>query len=586
MKGLALLAVVLAATPVAQADFHWTTNGIHAGVLILTADPAVGTALDGPDTAGGRNYIGRCTLSYVLRTLEGEPVHDFIFAWDWQPGNLVVAEVNGQTITTKDLAKYPDLRQRFFSLRPSFVTLGTRMEFLDENGVRIGLARKSVNPGLVDQAGVTETLHVPGSPRWADFFSSDERDSPSRQELDRRHQDLFLKADRIQLGAAKITGIGWPENSLRLIAEEFLRREPRPEPPPPPVPSPFEQAAKESYAGRFRGQGLELRLVAEGDKWTGSLLFKGKEYKLQAEQKAGGLEGRFAEGDQSWPFSAAAGSDSLTFSAAGFTAMLSRQPDDSSKGRAHPTREMARWTNSLGMVLVPVPGTEVSFCIWETRVQDYAAFSQAKTRIDSSWRKVKYEGARVSNGPDHPVTMVSWEDARRFCRWLTATEKKADLISPQQYYRLPTDAEWSRAVGLDQEREDLRAARGRKIKAGYPWGPSWPPIPGAANLADLSTKSRFNWMRAIPGYADGYATTSPVGAFEANRYGLYDMGGNVRQWCEDWFDPEQQLHLLRGGSWRSYRPKLLLSSHRTTAPDSRENDFGFRCVLVTGPKAP
>jgi hypothetical protein len=252
--------------------------------------------------------------------------------------------------------------------------------------------------------------------------------------------------------------------------------------------------------------------------------------------------------------------------------------------RSYPSLETQRWTNSLGMVFVPVPGAEVVFGVWETRMKDYAAFAKANPGIDPAWRDVEFHGARVSDGPDYPVTMVSWQDAQQFCRWLTETEQAADLISPEQHYRLPTDAEWNRAVGLRRQRND--PSRAREIRDVYPWGTQWPPPARAANVADDAAKSEFRRIRTVPDYDDGYATTSPVEAFKPNRVGLYDMGGNVCQWCEDWFDSEQQLHLMRGGSWRSFRPRPLLSSHRTAARDSRENNVGFRCVLVTGPAAP
>ena len=188
----------------------------------------------------------------------------------------------------------------------------------------------------------------------------------------------------------------------------------------------------------------------------------------------------------------------------------------------------------------------------------------------------------MSAGPDRPVTMVTWEDARRFCRWLTETEQKAGVISPEQSYRLPTDAEWSKAVGLDKESGARPMDKNMKIKAVYPWGKQWPPPSGAGNFADRTARSRFKAFGAIGGFDDGFATTSPVGSFRANHYGLYDMAGNVWQWCEDWFDAEHKVHVLRGGSWRTYDSDRLLSSHRATAPDSRDDSAGFRCVLALG----
>lgn len=232
-----------------------------------------------------------------------------------------------------------------------------------------------------------------------------------------------------------------------------------------------------------------------------------------------------------------------------------------------------RWTNSLGQVLAPVAGVEVLFGIWDVRMKDYAVYADANSGVDSSWRDVQYKGERVSGGPDHPVTMVSWEDAKAFCGWLTKKEREDGLLSKNQSYRLPTDAEWSVAVGLG--RED------GKTSGVYPWGNQWPPPSGAGNYADQTAKTRFPDLEVIEGYDDGFATTSPVGSLRANRHGLCDMGGNVWQWCEDWSDGGQKYRVVRGASWRDLEPDSLLSSSRDGgAPDTRSIGVGFRVVLA------
>ena len=86
----------------------------------------------------------------------------------------------------------------------------------------------------------------------------------------------------------------------------------------------------------------------------------------------------------------------------------------------------------------------------------------------------------------------------------------------------------------------------------------------------------------IEGYTDEYITTSPVMKFKANDFGLYDMSGNVWQYCEDRFIPQRQDVVLRGGSWIYDYPEYLSASFRFNyTPVSRFDDVGFRCVWLS-----
>jgi hypothetical protein len=226
------------------------------------------------------------------------------------------------------------------------------------------------------------------------------------------------------------------------------------------------------------------------------------------------------------------------------------------------TRERP-YENSLGMKFVPVPGTKVLFSIWDTRVQDYEGFVRQTHR---TWPKASFEQT-----PMHPAVNVSWEDSKAFCAWLTETERKAGRISDKQEYRLPTDPEWSVAVG----------------KSKYPWGDKWPPPSGAGNYSPSL-------------HTDDYKFTSPVGAFAPNAAGLYDMGGNVWQWCEGWYRKEmnekevldkqpdlkddsggKKMRIVRGASFYVGAETYLLSSIRVAGGSSsgRNSNNGFRCVL-------
>ena len=212
------------------------------------------------------------------------------------------------------------------------------------------------------------------------------------------------------------------------------------------------------------------------------------------------------------------------------------------------------WTNSLGMVFVPVPGVKVWFGIWAVRVRDYRAYAEANTGVDGQWKNPGFP-----QDDTHPVVKVSWEDAQAFCAWLSRKEGKT--------YRLPTDAEWSVAVGLGGEKGNTPAEKSMKIKDVYPWGNQWPPPKGAGNYSSSLQVDDFDY-------------TSPVGSFSANRHGLYDMGGNVWEWCDDFYDGKSGARVLRGASWVDIDPDCLLSSYRYgISPDYRSLSFGFRVVL-------
>ena len=226
------------------------------------------------------------------------------------------------------------------------------------------------------------------------------------------------------------------------------------------------------------------------------------------------------------------------------------------------------FVNTLGMKFVPVAGTDVQFSIWETRVKDYAAYAVANAGVVESWKKPF--GDKFKQADTHPV-VVSWNDANAFCAWLTEKELAEGKIKAGQHYRLPTDAEWSVAVGLGKEKGNTPEEKDSGIEVVYPWGKESPPPVGAGN-----------YYKSLK--VDNFEYTSPVGSFAANKLGLHDMGGNVWEWCEDWYDPAAKAcRVLRGASWGDGYPGLLLSSYRSGgAPDGRDDLVGFRCVLVGG----
>jgi len=231
-------------------------------------------------------------------------------------------------------------------------------------------------------------------------------------------------------------------------------------------------------------------------------------------------------------------------------------------------KQLVVFTNHLGMKFVNVPETKVKFSIWETRVKDYAAYAAENEAVVGSWEKPSFEQDDM-----HPVVLVSWEDASAFCEWLTKKELAAGEIKAGQKYRLPTDAEWSFAVGLSQEQGSTPKEKSGGIKGMYPWG-SWDDrLPQPLNSG--------NYGESV-GKVDNFSHTSPAGSFTANSLGIHDLGGNVWEWCEDVLNSSSKARVLRGASWYNDIPDDLLSSIRySEKPDRRDNAIGFRCVLAS-----
>lgn len=229
-------------------------------------------------------------------------------------------------------------------------------------------------------------------------------------------------------------------------------------------------------------------------------------------------------------------------------------------------------TNSLGLRFTNVG--DVQFAVWQTRVKDFETFAKSVALKSTAWR-----GPGFRQGPDHPVVNVTWTEAIAFCKWLTDKEHKEGTLPANQFYRLPYDLEWSKAVGLPDESGKTPEARDMGVPDVYPWGTDWPPPKGAGNYTGEETGSDV----AIKGYDDGFAWTAPVGSFPPNKLGLYDMGGNVWQWCMDSWNNESKAKVLRGASWYNGALKLsLLSSCRVHASaDSSTDNYGFRIVRAT-----
>jgi len=225
------------------------------------------------------------------------------------------------------------------------------------------------------------------------------------------------------------------------------------------------------------------------------------------------------------------------------------------------------YENSLGMRFVPVLGTDALFSIWLTRVQDYKVFVNSTNRT--------WELPGFPQDPTHPAVRIDWFEASSFCDWLTQQERCAGRLPDGARYRLPSDREWSDAVGLDEPIEGTPKAKKRKAAGRYPWGRNFPPPQGAGN---------YHPNRKV----DDFEHTSPVGSFAANQFGIFDLGGNVWEWCEDCFDEDKFrcFKVLRGASYADYEPDRMLSSYRNcNLPHHSDRSIGFRCVLAESPNS-
>lgn len=242
-----------------------------------------------------------------------------------------------------------------------------------------------------------------------------------------------------------------------------------------------------------------------------------------------------------------------------------------------------KWNNGLGVPLMPLADGKMA-AVWEVRVKDYTQFIK-----ETGHRP--FEDPGFEQGPNHPIVGVTRDDAAAFCKWLTEKERKEERLSPNHRYRLPTDVEWSLMCGLENEggvapvNRAANAALNKTMQDLYPWGKVFPPKDRTANLADITAMKAgaFNSRRIIKDYTDGFVNTAPVGSYEPNELGLFDLSGNVFEFVSDdqELGVENPYAVARGGSWASRLPSDLKTWHRLgLGPQVRDNQYGFRYILV------
>jgi hypothetical protein len=231
------------------------------------------------------------------------------------------------------------------------------------------------------------------------------------------------------------------------------------------------------------------------------------------------------------------------------------------------------------MKFLPVPGTNVLMCIYETRVQDFRAFVTASQFDYKKGPITIYAGKEVPGldwerqipnvkepvGDKHPVQHVSWEDAQAFNQWLTQQEKDTGGLPAGLSYRLPTESEWSRAFGPGP----------------YGWGAEWPPPPMSGNFTNNVPVPLPENLIPVPSW-DRFRDTSPVGSFNPNSLGIYDLDGNASEFGQEltmrsgvWMASALGSHFASSREPHHLNKNFKMSvssSHRSICP-------GFRCVL-------
>jgi len=204
----------------------------------------------------------------------------------------------------------------------------------------------------------------------------------------------------------------------------------------------------------------------------------------------------------------------------------------------------------------------------ELRQSDLQKSSQAPWWCaveNAKWNQPEGENSNIKERMDHPIVHVSWNDAIAYCRWAGK--------------RLPTEAEWE------------YAARGGLVQKKFPWGDEL--MPDGEHRCNI-------WQGIFPHIntmEDGYLGTAPVKSFFPNGFGLYNMAGNVWEWCTDWFSrdfhktapvinpkgpADGEAKVIRGGSFlchESYCNRYRVAARSSNTVDSSASNMGFRCVV-------
>jgi len=218
-----------------------------------------------------------------------------------------------------------------------------------------------------------------------------------------------------------------------------------------------------------------------------------------------------------------------------------------------------------------------------TQVEITRAFWLGKTEVtQGQWEAVMGSNPSNFKGANRPVEQVSYDDVVEFCRKLTARERAAGRLPSGYEYTLPTEAQWEYAC---------RAG----TTGDYSFGNNADELSRYGNYCDRSNTNDFDWKDKS--HDDGQDKTAPVGSYRPNAWGLYDMHGNVWEWCLDWYtgtlpggtvrDPVGPSsgagRVLRGGGWSGTASGCRSADRVRLEPGYRNSNLGFRLALSSVP---
>jgi formylglycine-generating enzyme required for sulfatase activity len=199
---------------------------------------------------------------------------------------------------------------------------------------------------------------------------------------------------------------------------------------------------------------------------------------------------------------------------------------------------------------------------WEKPVHEICTdgFWLGKYEVtQEQWKNIMGDHLFAYPDDKHPAEMLTWEDTQTFIEKL---EKKTDM---KYRFRLPTEVEWEYACRSCGKQDNY---------------------PGYAKIKDIN---RIIWYGSVSN-----GSTHPIGTREPNELGIYDMGGNVWEWCSDMYVPDAYSkhqtynpvigdgtdRVIRGGSWSSSKEEVRCTYRIGSPPEKRSNDIGFRLVMM------